>query len=243
MDDLYLDGEHYDALYPNKADPFWQTMAERYGDPVLELGCGTGRIAISLADQGFDITGIDNAPSMLSRAREKTAARGLEIDLHEADARHFKLDRQFNTIIFPANALCHILTREDFEALAASVRAHLTDTGAFVIDVFVPSQLTLSRDPDARYPYGKYKNQTGKAEVTYSGHYDNATQINHITMYTQIGQETPVQGQLNMRMYYPQELDALLAYNGLPVDTRYGTVDLGPFTAESGRQLIVCRKG
>ena len=242
MDDLYLDGERYDFLYPNKPDPFWHTMVEQYGDPVLELGCGTGRIVIELAGAGFDVTGIDNAPSMLERAEAKVAGRGLNVHLQKADARHFDLGRRFRTIIFPANALCHILSREDFESLAASVRRHLEDTGAFVIDVFVPSPLTLTRDPEARYPYGKYKSKSGKAEVTYSGRYDNATQINHITMYTQVGDGEPVEGRLDMKMYYPQELEALLAYNGLPVETRYGTVDLAPFTAESGRQLIVCRK-
>ena len=78
--------------------------------------------------------------------------------------------------------------------------------------------------------------------MTYSSRYDHATQINHITLYTQCGESEPVEGRLDMKMHYPQDLDALLAYNGLPVATRYGTPELDPFDGESGRQLIVCRK-
>lgn len=242
MDDLYLDGEHYDRLYPNKPDPFWRSMVGRFGDPVLELGCGTGRILLELADQGHDVTGIDYSEAMLNRAKEKIDARGLDIEVVQADARSFDLGRTFNTILFPANALCHIHTRPDFEGLANCVRKHLNDDGAFVIDVFVPSQVALTRDPEARFPYGKYKHATEKTDVTYSSVYDNASQINHITMYTKNGDDDPVEGRLDMRMYYPQELEALLHYNGLPIAERYGTVDLQPFGPGSGRQLIVCRK-
>ena len=242
MDDLYLDAEHYDRLYPNRPDPFWAKMVETYGNPVLELGSGTGRIALELASAGCDVTGIEQAPAMLERAKQKASERGLAINFVAADARDFDLGRTFKTILFPANALCHILTRSEFEGLAHCVRAHLADDGAFIIDVFVPSPIALTRDPEGRFSFGSYKTATSKTQVTFSSRYDHATQINHITTYTQTDDGETIEGKLDMKMYYPQELESVLAYNGLPIEKRYSTVDLQPFGADSARQLIVCRK-
>lgn len=180
---------------------------------------------------------------MIEWARGKAAERDLSVTFIEGDARTFTLDRQFRTVLFPANALCHILTREDFEKLADQVRSHFHEDGRFVIDVFVPSPIALTRDPEGRFAFGNHATDEDKTTVTFSNGYDHASQINHITTYTQHGEGETVQGTLDMRMYYPQELGALLEYNGLPVETRYGTVDLEPYGPESGRQLVVCRKG
>ncbi len=110
MDDLYLDADHHDHLYPSPVDEFWHRMVEEHGDPVLELGCGTGRIALNLASKGHEVTGIDYAPAMLDRAISKATDRDLRAEFIQAAARSFSLNRCFRTIIFPTNALCHIMT-------------------------------------------------------------------------------------------------------------------------------------
>ena len=228
MNELYEDGEHYDRVYPGTPHPVWKEQAETYGGPLLELGCGTGRITLALAEQGLDVTGIDNAPAMLARARQKADNGRLTASLVEGDITDFALDRQFGTIIFPATTLCHILTREAFEGLARSIRLHLKADGALIIDVFVPNPLILIRDPEGRYPFGHYQSEKGPTWITCNNTYDSATQINHITTYTQTGEADHTESRLDMRMYYPQELEAPLAYNGLPIVERYGTLDKGP---------------
>ena len=76
---LLLDGKHYDQMHRN-ADwdfSFWSEQARKYGDPVLEMACGTGRVANNLALEGFRVTGIDNSDTMLSEARRKSASQGI----------------------------------------------------------------------------------------------------------------------------------------------------------------------
>ena len=138
--DIYLDGRHYDQLFTNGSEdlPFWISQAKQYGDPVLELACGTGRITVALAQAGYYVTGIDNAEGMLREARIKSAEVGVEVEWIKADMRDFDLSKAFSLIILPANTLCHLLDLSDFEACLASVRNQLAPNGRFVIDVFVP---------------------------------------------------------------------------------------------------------
>jgi len=77
--DIYLDGRHYDQLFTNGSEdlPFWIRQANQYGDPILELACGTGRITVTLAQAGFNVRGIDNAEGMLGEARRKSAEAGV----------------------------------------------------------------------------------------------------------------------------------------------------------------------
>ena len=135
IDDIYLDGRQYDRLFgTGDADlPFWLSLAYQYGDPVLELACGTGRVSLALAQAGFRVTGLDNSEGMLGQARRKSREAGLEVGWVAADMRDFDLDRVFSLIIMPANALCHLLDLNSFESCMAQVRKHLAPDGRFAI--------------------------------------------------------------------------------------------------------------
>jgi SAM-dependent methyltransferase len=244
--DIYLDGRYYDQLFAHVSEdlPFWISQVNQYGDPVLELACGTGRITIALAQAGFDVTGIDNAEGMLREARRKSAEAGVEVEWVKADMRDFDLGRAFSLIILPANTLCHLLNLNDFEACLASVRKHLAPHGRFVIDVFVPQIELLINEPGKRSPFSEYDDPDGRGriEVTESYVYEPDTQIKRITTYHSIpGEDTEIEGELNMRMYFPQELDALIKYNGFVLECKYGSYDQIAFGAESQKQLVVCR--
>ena len=136
IDCIYRSGGRYDLLFP-RADrdlAFWIAQAGQYGDPVLELACGTGRLAIPVAERGFRVTGIDYSKAMLKEARQKSAALGVQVEWIEADMRAFDLGETYTLITLPANALGHLLTLGDFEACLGSVRKHLAPGGRFVID-------------------------------------------------------------------------------------------------------------
>jgi SAM-dependent methyltransferase len=243
MDELYQDGEHYDRLYPGSDGiPFWKHIADEHGDPILELGCGTGRISIELAMAGHEVSGLDNAPAMFEHARQKADSRNIGVEFVRGNFCKFELDRLFGAILFPANTLGHVTTLGDFETLSQSVRTHLKPDGVYVIDIFVPNPLVFIRDPDGRYPFGQYETERGTTTVTCSNQYDAATQINHVTTYTQTGNEPHKESTLDLKMYYSAELDALLGYNGFEITAKYGTTDRDPFGPGSNRQLIVCRK-
>lgn len=253
MDDvyqLYRKGDRYDRLYPGDpggAHPFWLETARRGGGPVLELACGTGRIAIPLAQAGLAVTGLDSSPAMLAEAQRKAAASGVRIEWRQGDMRRFSLGERFHTILLAANTICHMLERADLEALLAAVRAHLHPAGRFVVEVFVPNCRYLIDPPEARRPFGAYTDRaTGAAvEVTESYLYDPATQIKwvrtHFRTVGRDGQEigSEESGELPMRMYYPQELDALFHYNGFRIAAKFGDLEQSPFSAASTNQIFV----
>ena len=108
----------YDSIYAYVREdiPFYVEEASRLGGPVLELGCGTGRITLPIAQSGIDIVGLDNSDGMLEVARRK--ARLLEdgngvVDLHMADMRDFSLGRTFPLVIIPFRGFLALLSVED----------------------------------------------------------------------------------------------------------------------------------
>lgn len=246
IDDIYLDGRHYDQLFAdgNGDLPFWKSQANQYGDRILELACGTGRVTVALAQAGFNVTGIDNSEGMLREARKKSGKAGVEIKLVKADIRNFDLDTKFSLVIFPANALCHLLDLVDFEACLAKVRKHLAPNGRFVIDVFVPKIELLINKRGERSPFSEYDDPDGRGRivVTESYVYESDTQIKRIKTFHAIpGEDAEIEGELNMRMYFPQELDALIKYNGFVLEQKYGSFEQTAFDTASENQLVICR--
>ena len=115
---------------------FYTALAQETGGPVLEIGCGTGRVSLPIAQLGFDVTGLDIVPGMLELARNKS--RGIPVRWVEGDARAFDLGDQFRLIFLTGNAFQAFLTRADQEALLDRVRAHLHDDGLFAFETRNP---------------------------------------------------------------------------------------------------------
>jgi SAM-dependent methyltransferase len=245
---LYHSGSHYDRVFGGNGfarEPevaFYRDLAAQVDDTILELACGTGRVAIPLARAGFKVAGIDVAEGMLAQAEVKAAEEDLDIQWSREDIRDFDLNRRFGLIFIPNNSICHVLTREDFANTIACVRKHLHPQGHFVIDVFVPAPDLLVDKGDERSPMGEYDapDGSGHVVVTHSYHYESHTQIRRITTYHTYEDGHEVAGTLDMRMYFPQELDALLESNGLRIEHKYGNFDRRPFGEETGPQLVVC---
>jgi SAM-dependent methyltransferase len=248
IEHFYQDGRAYDLVvqrdgYYVHGIEFWIAQARKAGGSVLELACGTGRIAIPLAQAGLAVTGIDRSAAMLDEAKRKSAAAGANVDWRLADMRDFRLGRKFPLVILAYNALCHLLTLEDFEACARCVRRHLAPGGQFIVDVFVPSLKILQLAPSKRARFGRYKSPDGRGEVviTASLDYQADTQISrNKTLTTYPGRRRQVVGEFPMRMYFPQELDALLKYNGFRIVHKFGDFHGTPFSAKSAKQVIVC---
>lgn len=248
MTDIYQDARLYNALgtaqFGGSDLAYWRRQCRKYGGPVLELACGSGRLTIPLAEEGADIEGLDLSPAMLALAREKFGERGLRLRWHLGDAADFTIDRRFSTIFLPNNSLAHLLTRQDLLNCLTCVRRHLADGGRFLLDYFNPSLPLLMRDPAGRHPVADFLHpDTGeRVVVTESGVYDTATQINHIRWFWRFGDhDAEVVSDLPMRVYFPQELDALLSCAGFVIKEKYGDYDLSPFTTASQKQLIVAQ--
>jgi SAM-dependent methyltransferase len=224
--------------------PFLLDFAGKTGSPVLELGCGTGRLTIPMARSGVDITGLDIVPGMLERAKQK--ANDLPIRWVLADARAYQLGRTFRLIFESGSVFQHMLTRPDQEAFLARVCEHLEDDGRFIFGSFFPSPDQLENveaEQDwftAHYPDGR--------EIRVSGTecYDALRQVKVETAYRRWrdanGREVVKVAPLSLRYNFPQELEALLHYNGLTVVDRFGDNDFSPLTKNSRLLIYVSRK-
>jgi ubiquinone/menaquinone biosynthesis C-methylase UbiE len=246
-EELLYDGRHYDLVNEDVVEdiPFFLRQAKKYGEPVLELACGTGRITIPLAEQGIHITGLDINDSMLAQARRKSTEKGLDIEWLKSDCRDFDLNRKFNLIFIPFNTIAHLLDSKSIESCFACARRHLADQGRFIVDIFNPRLEILIRDPSKRYPVYEYDDPDGRGNVvvTENNVYERDTQINRLRWYYRFADQTEeIVQKVDMRIYYPQELGMLLHYNGYSVEHKFGNYDEAPFNSSSPKQIAVCRK-
>ncbi len=245
MNSIYDHGLEYDALAighnaEEEAD-FYASCVPCSG-MVLELACGTGRLTLPLAERGFLVTGLDNSKAMLDTAKVKAAACGVSPAFLFGDMREFTLDALFDLVFLPNNSLGHLHTLADIQACFASVRRHLSPAGRFVLEMFNPSLPLLLREPNTHYPVAEYVRLDGKtATVTETVCYDAAAQILHADWHYQADGEPADVRALDLRLFFPQELDALLTLSGFVIEAKYGGFSKSPFSGASRRQVIVCR--
>jgi SAM-dependent methyltransferase len=241
----YLDGRHYDAKMGSRNQfediPFYINKTKEYGEPVLELACGTGRVTIPLAEKGTSIMGLDLLNTMLKEAKRKSKEKGVKIEWIEGDMTDFNLDKKFNLILMPGCAFNSLLDLESVENCLTCVKKHLKPNAGFIFDAFNPNLNILVRDPSQTYPNAKYQDPDGRGLVivTESTIYDKATQISNTTLSYSLADKL-ISNELKLRIFFPQELDALLKYNGFKIKAKYGDFDQILFTSNSIRQILIC---
>ena len=152
MEQLYEGAESlfvraYDAFYAGGAPPiagdiaFYDRLAQAAGGPVLELGCGTGRIALALAQAGLSVTGVDVSAGMLALARRKSerlAAASRCLTFVEADMARLDLGRRFGMAFIAFRSFQHLLTVDEQRATLTGVRRHLRPDGRLALHLFDP---------------------------------------------------------------------------------------------------------
>jgi SAM-dependent methyltransferase len=150
LEDSYdVSAKYYDAAYAKFAEKqvlvdagFYLELARRSGGPVLEIGCGTGRILLSIARSGIAVEGLDNSRYMMGVLRKHLAAEPPEVRsrvaLHAGDMRDFRLGRRFPLVLIPFRPMQHMYTQEDQLAALRSAATHLDDGGLLAFDVFYP---------------------------------------------------------------------------------------------------------
>lgn len=240
---LYEDAEFYDMEFAerNHELPFFRHLARAADGPVLEVACGTGRLTLPIAREGVDITGLDVSPTMLAKARLNAAATGAEIDWLEQDCREMRLPRRFALIFSATNAMQHLLDVASACAFLRRAGEGLLPGGKLVVDVFNPSLPKLLKTPADRHVLKTIPHaEGGPITVEVASQYASDTQVLHFDLhYLRTGQLLRTK-QVNMRVFFPQELLALCQLNGLRVVERLGDYDGSPFTAGSPKQILVC---
>jgi SAM-dependent methyltransferase len=247
----YKDGQYYDQAYRRRRHDvrFYTELAVGSGGPVLELGVGTGRVALAIAKAGIEIVGVEPMTPMLDRACERLdqlpRATRDRIELREGKLERLRLRRKFPLVIAPFNVWMHLYTREEIERGFATVRHHLEPGGCFAFDVLLPDPVSLARDPSKRYRGGEVPHPRDAVRYRYSEYfsYDPVTQIETIMMDFEHPDDnrrsfcTP----LSQRQFFPAELETLLHYNGFTVESHTGDFDGKPITAATESQVIIAR--
>lgn len=227
--------------------PLYLDLALDAGDPILELGCGTGRLLLPLAEAGHAITGVDTAPEMLAAARRKAEDAGLtqRITLVQADMRLLDMPARFRLAFCGLNTLMHLCSLEDQLRALQAARRHLVSGGVFAVDLTNPHVAWLTED---RTPLTLDKEIVDPI----TGHHilklvsqrtDPAEQVSDITLiYDELEEDGAVRRTLvpvRLRWIYPYELRLLLELAGFRVDRLYGSYDLAPFATDSERLIAV----
>ena len=244
----------YDAFYA--AEPpqiagdvaFYEQLAREAGGPVLELGCGTGRIALALAERGLDITGIDVSDGMLTLARRKAAACPAFVRDHLAlinqDMRHLNLGRRFGLAFVPFRSFQHLLTIDQQQQSLQAIRRHLEPTGRLALHLFHP-RLDLLIDAKIILPGPSGSDpETGRRYVgrVLQTSFDHLNQVRRdLWLYTEIGTNGEVLAEdtreMALRWTYRWELHHLLKLCGLAVEGEYS--DFARSAPAYGKELIL----
>jgi ubiquinone/menaquinone biosynthesis C-methylase UbiE len=199
--------------------------------PALELGIGTGRIAIPLKAAGVEVHGIDASEAMVAKLRAKP--EGADIPVTLADFRDFTLETRFRLIYIPFNTLWGLLTQEDQVACLKAVARHLSAGGAFVVEAFVPD---LSRfDRGQRVQASSV--ELDELVLETSLHDAAAQRVN--AMQVVIREEGIRMFPVRIRYVWPSELDLMAELAGLRLRERWADWERTPFLAGSSKHISV----
>ena len=174
----------YDSVYSYLKEDiaFYVEEALAAGGPVLELGCGTGRVAVPMAQAGAEVVGLDSSRAMLSKASAKIRGAGGvrgSLSLVQGDMRALPFDRRFSLVAVPFRGFLSLLSAEDQVRTLREIRSRLGPTGRLVFNVFVPDLNMLLQEGDVPYHFRDVTDpETGTTLVLWhQSRYDNHNQV------------------------------------------------------------------
>lgn len=212
-------------------------LSQWAGDgPALELGIGTGRIALPLAARGIRVAGVDISPAMAAQLRARPG--GAEIAVTLGDLADVPVSGAYRLIYVVFNTLFNLLTQEDQVRCFENVAAHLMDDGAFVIETYVPT--FLHRLDNNQYVQAEAI-AINEVRLDLLRH-DTATQVieeSHVTLSSAGVRLNPVV----QRYAWPAELDLMARLAGLRLKERWGGWQRESFTSSSDLHISVYGRG
>jgi SAM-dependent methyltransferase len=242
-----LAAKFYD-LFGSKNDlEFYKELALQSGKKALELGVGTGRVAIYLAKAGITVVGIDNSVHMLRVAREKlikeTETIRRRVILKREDMRNFKLRQLFSFIYIPASTFDHNITVEDQKRTLSCVYKHLEKNGTFAFDL---EQVTPNM-PQSSWWIDRKKIDNRRMVVR--SIFTRRNMAKH-TCSLDLFYDVYKNGKLLERYHeygevaiiFKDQIIKLLVENGFKVESIYGDFDKSKHRSDSSRIVIVTRK-
>ena len=181
--DLIYDANIYDGMNTDLADlHFYKRWLPKSKDArILELCCGTGRLTLPIAKDGYNISGVDYTSSMLDQAKIKASEAGLEIRFIEADIRTLNLQDKYDLVFIPFNSIHHLYRNEDLFNALGCVRNHLKAGGLFLLDCFNPNIQYIVESEKVQAVIAEYTTDDGRdVLIKQTMRYESTTQINRI---------------------------------------------------------------
>jgi len=246
--------EWYDVFYSTAGDEdveFYVDLAQASRGPVLEIGCGTGRVSLPIASAGIDVVGVDFSTSMLAKARERAAAtkdNGGAVEFLQGDMRTLALGRRFPLVIIPARTLYLALTPEEQLESLRRAAAHLAPRGALAFNLFVPDSDLISDVSEEPFSMGETINpKTGlRCLLSAANRPDPVGQTIHsiqtVEELSDAGEVVrTVDLEVDLRYLYPSEVHVMLEQVGIVADQVFGDFEGGPLTEDSEEMVWVVR--
>jgi SAM-dependent methyltransferase len=249
---------YYDLEYQQVvADlDFYREMARQAGAQprILEIACGSGRVALPLLQAGFRVTGLDNSVQMLELAWQKLAAEPEEVQRRgrflQADMRDFDLNgEQFDLIFIALNSFQHLLTQEDQLNFLQAARRHLAPAGLFIVDILNPEEKE-SYPADGRLEFNTSFPNPRTGGTVYVFLSTTANSAEQLRNYTYFYDDTAPDGAVKravsnfeLRYTYRFEMELLLDKAAFSVEELYGSYEFDEYGQGSNKLIFVCRRG
>lgn len=243
----YYDAEHTDQT---EDIPFYSALAEEYGGPIMDIGCGTGRVMIPLALEGYEMHGIDNEEAMLHIAEAQRDANPRlrdKLTFYHGDVFTYPLQKQFKLVLVPYNGLMHFHEQALQLALLRRLRSWTMDDGLLVLDLPNAGDVFASQDSEAVILERTFlEPETGHLVMQQSvSTLDRVAQLMHVTwIYDEVSADGTVKrtvAPIVWYYYFFSELKLLLAAAGYEVEAVYGDLDYGPFVDGCPRMVVLAK--
>lgn len=232
--------------------PLYSSYAQAAKGAILDAACGTGRIALPLAEAGFSVTGVDSSPEMLSIARSKAAssARAAKVRFVQSDLRRMDLGQRYGMALIALGSFQHMLTMDDQRQCLQRLSALLVAGGLLVIDLINPSPEwitagdgALVHQRTAPYPHQEDRDQLSKYVARIS---DFGAQKDHLTLVYDLVAADGTLKRFNivmeLRFIFRYEAELLLAEAGFRLRAVFGDYSLENYQASSSRMILVAEK-
>lgn len=258
IDSYHVAAKYYDSAYGAMRDlvdaPFYLNLAKEFGGPVLEIGCGTGRVLLPIAREGIEIHGVDNSGPMLGILKESLARENPEVrskvTLHSGDMCEFRLNRKFPLVTIPFRPMQHMFTVADQLRALTSVASHVEEGGMLAFDVFYPKFEVLPlgigeerleaewpspSDPETTIRRFYRKDAVDKIHQTYSLTFIFRGYRNGRLAFEE-------NDTLKMSYYTYPHLQALFLLAGLEPVAEYGSFDKAPLDNSSNEMIFLLHR-
>ena len=243
---------YYDAENTDKTDDIglYLALAEKYGGPILEVGCGTGRVMIPLAQKGYEVHGVDSVRAMLDIAEGYCSASPVltaNMVLHHGDVLTYDLDKTFPLVLVPYNGLMHFRDQITQIAVLERLRNWTAQGGLLVLDLPNAGDVFATQETDSvMYERTFLEPRTGHMVMQQSVSYlDRVEQLLSVTwIYDEITGDGLVKRIIVPHVlyyYFYSELKLLLERTGFEVEAVYGDTENAPYEDGCERMIVFAR--